>query len=117
MTYSRHWVRLFIKGFLSIAFRVYYRSIQVQGQRSVTEEGAVLLVANHPNSLLDPAILVHLIPRTLQFGAKHTLFSGPMGLVLEAFGAIPLVRAHVLPLRVCCPLLLLGQYSGLAIEL
>ena len=94
MTSSRHWVRLLIKGFLSIAFRVYYRSIQVQGQQSVPEEGAVLLVANHPNSLLDPAILVHLIPRTLQFGAKHTLFSGPLGLVLEAFGAIPLVRAQ-----------------------
>jgi len=51
-------------------------------------------VANHPNSLLDPAILVHLIPRPLHFGAKHTLFSGPLGLVLEAFGAIPLVRTQ-----------------------
>jgi len=94
MTSSKQWVRLLIKGFLRIAFRVYYRSIQVQGAQSVPEEGAVLLVANHPNSLLDPAILVHLIPRTLRFGAKHTLFSGPLGLVLEAFGAIPLVRAQ-----------------------
>ena len=93
MTSSKQWVRLLIKGLLRIAFRVYYRSVQVQGAESVPEEGAVLLVANHPNSLLDPAILVHLIPRPLHFGAKHTLFSGPLGLVLEAFGAIPLVRA------------------------
>ena len=30
----------------------------------------------------------------MHFGAKHTLFSGPFGAVLEAFGAIPLVRAQ-----------------------
>ena len=94
MTSSKKWVRLLIKGLLRITIRVYYRSIQVQGARSIPEEGALLLVANHPNSLLDPAILVHLISRPLHFGAKHTLFFGPLGLVLEAFGAIPLVRAQ-----------------------
>ena len=94
MTSSKKWVRLLIRVLLRIAFRVYYRSIQVQGAESIPEDGAVLLVANHPNSLLDPAILVHLIPRPLHFGAKHTLFSGPLGPVLEAFGAIPLVRTQ-----------------------
>ena len=51
-------------------------------------------MANHPNSLVDPVILAHLLPRTLHFGAKHTLFSGPLRPVLEVFGAIPLVRAQ-----------------------
>ena len=94
MTSSKQWVRLLIKAFLRIAFRIYYRSIQVQGAESIPKEGALLLVANHPNSLVDPAILAHLLPRTLHFGAKHTLFSGPLRPVLEAFGAIPLVRAQ-----------------------
>jgi 1-acyl-sn-glycerol-3-phosphate acyltransferase len=94
MTSSKQWMRLLIKGFLRLAFRAYYRSIQVQGAEVIPKEGAVLLVANHPNSLLDPAILVHLFSRRLHFGAKHTLFAGPYKPILEAFGAIPLVRAQ-----------------------
>ena len=90
MTSSRKWFRLLIKGLLRIAFRIYYRSIQVQGASSLPTEGAVLLVSNHPNSLLDPAILIHLLSRPVHFGAKHTLFSGPMKPILEAFGAIPI---------------------------
>ncbi|MFQ5927718.1 MAG: 1-acyl-sn-glycerol-3-phosphate acyltransferase, partial [Terriglobia bacterium] len=88
------WLRLLIKVFLRVAFRVYYRSIHVRGMEHFPKEGPVLLVANHPNSLLDPAILVHLLPRPVHFGAKHTLFAGPMRLILGAFGAIPLVRAQ-----------------------
>ena len=61
MTSSKQWVRLLIKGLLRIAFRVYYRSVQVQGAESIPKEGALLLVANHPNSLVDPAILAHLL--------------------------------------------------------
>ena len=53
----------------------------------------MLLVANHPNSLVDPALLVHVLPRRIAFGAKHTLFSNALlRPILEAFGAIPLVR-------------------------
>ena len=94
MKSSRHWLRVLVRGVLSLALRIYYRSIQVQGRELVPEQGPVLLVANHPNSLLDPAILVHLLPRTIRFGAKHTLFSGPLKSILDAFGAIPLVRAQ-----------------------
>jgi 1-acyl-sn-glycerol-3-phosphate acyltransferase len=54
----------------------------------------VLLVANHPNSLLDPAILVTLLSRPVYFGAKHTLFKGRLRPILEAFGAIPIVRVQ-----------------------
>ena len=57
-------------------------------------KGPVLLVANRPSSLLDPAVLVYLLSRPVHFGAKHTLFKGPFRAVLEAFGAIPLVRAQ-----------------------
>lgn len=94
MTAPRNWLRVLVKGFLRVAFRIYYRSIQVQGMELVPREGPVLLVANHPNSLLDPAILVRLLPRPVHLGAKHTLFTGPLRSILTAFGAIPLVRAQ-----------------------
>ena len=91
---SAQWLRPVIKGLLRVAFRVYYRSIRVQGMERFPPTGPVLLVANHPSSLLDPAVLVYLLSRPVYFGAKHTLFRGPFGAVLEAFGAIPLVRAQ-----------------------
>ena len=94
MTSSASGLRLLIKGLLRVAFRVYYRSIQVQGIERLPARGPVLLVANHPNSLLDPALLVNLLPRPVHFGAKHTLFTGLLRPVLEAFQAIPLVRAQ-----------------------
>ncbi len=88
----RSGIRLTIKGFLRIALRVYYRSIQVQGRELFPKQGPVLLVANHPNSLVDPAVLVDLLSQPVHFGAKHKLFSSPMRPILEAFGAIPVVR-------------------------
>ena len=89
-----NWLRLLVKGFLKVAFWLYYRSICVQGIEHLPDQGPVLLVANHPNSLLDPAILIRLLSRPILFGAKHTLFRSPMRPILKAFGVIPLVRAQ-----------------------
>jgi 1-acyl-sn-glycerol-3-phosphate acyltransferase len=87
-------LRLVIGGLLRAAFRLYFRSINVHGIERFPEEGPVLLVANHPNSLLDPAILVTLLPRPVHFGAAIVIFKGPFVRILEAFGAVPLVRAQ-----------------------
>jgi len=94
MSAARRVLRSTITNLLRVAFRVYFRTIRVIGLERVPAHGAVLIVANHPNSLLDPAILITVLPRPVHFGAKHTLFNGPLGGVFEAFGAIPLVRAQ-----------------------
>ena len=86
-------LRRLIKALLRVAFRAYYSDIDVQGMERLPAEGPVLLVANHPNSILDPAILIYLLPRPIAFGAKHTLFRNALFRpILDAFGAIPLVR-------------------------
>ena len=112
----QNWLRVLVKWFLRVVFRVYYRSIQVQGMELVPREGAVLLVANHPNSLLDPAILIHLLLRPVHFGAKHTLFTGPLRSILAAFGAIPLVRAQDEPRAMRRNLAALDRYEALLRE-
>ncbi len=56
-------------------------------------EGALLLVANHPNTLLDPALIQATAGRTVRFLAKSTLFTGhPMSPFIRRSGAIPVYR-------------------------
>ena len=55
--------------------------------------GAVLLVANHPNALLDPALVQTTAGRPVRFLAKSTLFRGHvLGPIIRLSGAIPVYR-------------------------
>ncbi len=55
--------------------------------------GAVLLVANHPNALLDPALVQTTAGRPVRFLAKSTLFRGHvLGPIIQRSGAIPVYR-------------------------
>ena len=54
--------------------------------------GAVLLLPNHPNALLDPAIVWATAGRDVRFLAKSTLFEGAFAPVLKGAGAIPVYR-------------------------
>lgn len=54
--------------------------------------GAVLLLANHANALLDPAVVWATAGRDVRFLAKSTLFDGPLRPLLTGAGAIPVYR-------------------------
>jgi glycerol-3-phosphate O-acyltransferase / dihydroxyacetone phosphate acyltransferase len=53
---------------------------------------AALLLPNHPNALLDPALVWASAGRDVRFLAKSTLFRGPFGWILAGAGAIPVYR-------------------------
>jgi 1-acyl-sn-glycerol-3-phosphate acyltransferase len=59
---------------------------------AVPEHGTVILLPNHPNALLDPAVVWATAGRDVRFLAKSTLFDGAFGIVLRAAGAIPVYR-------------------------
>lgn len=77
------------------SLRVFFRDIHVAGREHVPAEGerAVIFAGNHPNSLLDPALVVATSGRIVHFAAKDKLFEPPFGLVLSAVGAVPIARA------------------------
>ncbi|MEP6918733.1 MAG: 1-acyl-sn-glycerol-3-phosphate acyltransferase, partial [Acidobacteriota bacterium] len=54
--------------------------------------GAVLLLPNHVNALLDPAVIWATAGRDVRFLAKSTLFDGPLRPLLAGAGAIPVYR-------------------------
>ena len=75
----------------SLAVRAFHRVSIAGGQ--VPSEGPVLLVANHPNSLLDPALVAMAADRPVRFLAKAPLFTDPaVGWLVRAAGAIPIFR-------------------------
>ncbi len=55
-------------------------------------DGAVLLLPNHPNALLDPAVVWATAGRHVRFLAKSPLFHGPLKPLLVWAGAIPVYR-------------------------
>lgn len=68
---------------------LFYRVDQVG---SPPQTGPLLLVANHANALLDPAIVWATAGRDVRFLAKSTLFDGPFKPFLAGAGAIPVYR-------------------------
>ncbi len=73
------------------AARVYYR-LTLAGE-PVPARGPVLLVANHPNSLIDPLLVCAAARRPVRFLAKAPLFGdAKTGWMVRAVGAIPVYR-------------------------
>jgi glycerol-3-phosphate O-acyltransferase / dihydroxyacetone phosphate acyltransferase len=68
---------------------VFYR---VDTAGSVPAAGPVLLLPNHPNALLDPAVIWATAKRDIRFLAKSTLFDGTFAPILNGAGAIPVYR-------------------------
>jgi 1-acyl-sn-glycerol-3-phosphate acyltransferase len=75
----------------SLALRGFYR-VRMAGVR-VPASGPVLLVANHPNSLMDPAAVAAAAGRPVRFLAKAPLFThSSVGWLIRGSGAIPVYR-------------------------
>jgi glycerol-3-phosphate O-acyltransferase / dihydroxyacetone phosphate acyltransferase len=73
--------------------KLFYR-LSLAGGR-VPARGPVLLVANHPNSLLDPAMVAAMARRPVRFLAKAPLFGhAGVGWLVKGAGAIPVYRAQ-----------------------
>jgi glycerol-3-phosphate O-acyltransferase / dihydroxyacetone phosphate acyltransferase len=83
-----------LRGTAAIALRWYYADVAVQGSERVPHDGPLLILANHPNALIDPLLVGTAIDRRVLLTAKATLFEHPaLALLLEAAGVVPLRRA------------------------
>ncbi|MBA3391777.1 MAG: 1-acyl-sn-glycerol-3-phosphate acyltransferase [Deltaproteobacteria bacterium] len=79
--------------FLRIVTRVFFRQVEVAGIENIPGTGPVLFAGNHPNSLIDPILIITTCQRKAHFAAKDSLFKGRiMGMLLRGLGAVPLAR-------------------------
>src|SRR5690349_4151648 len=79
----------FVRFLARLACRLFYR---VDCVNKPPASGATLLLPNHPNALLDPAVIWATAERDIRFLAKSTLFDGALKFIVAGSGAIPVYR-------------------------
>jgi glycerol-3-phosphate O-acyltransferase/dihydroxyacetone phosphate acyltransferase len=80
---------------LRLAVQIFFRRVEVVGLEHVPEEGdgGVLFCGNHPNSLLDPVLVIVHSGRVVYFAAKDVLFASPfLSFFMTRLGAVPIRR-------------------------
>ncbi len=83
-----------IRRLARIALGWYYRRIEISGADRVPADAPLLIVANHPNAMIDPMLVATTLARRVTFTGKATLFENPLlRLFLGAIGMVPLRRA------------------------
>ncbi|MEZ5428882.1 MAG: lysophospholipid acyltransferase family protein [Pyrinomonadaceae bacterium] len=86
-------IRRIIHAIVSIALRLFFRRIETVNAAQVPYRGALIFVMNHPNGLIDPALVFVALPRKVSFLAKSTLFSIPvLSYILRVVEALPVYR-------------------------
>lgn len=76
-----------------ITARSYFRRVEIAREDRMPREGAVILAANHPQSITDALILGLSTPRVIHFVAHSGLFRNPVqALLLRGAGVIPIHR-------------------------
>lgn len=85
--------RRMLCAILSLALRIFFRRVEVQGLERVPRTGATIFVLNHPNGLIDPVFILCHAPRAVSFLAKAPLFKMPViGFLARTLDAIPVYR-------------------------
>lgn len=80
-----------IRAVVRFALQRFYRLELVR--RTEALDGPLMLVGNHPNSLVDPALVFVVTPRHVTFLAREPLFRAPvLGWLLKGLGALPVYR-------------------------
>ena len=95
-----------IRSIVAFALGLFYR---IEVRRKVQDvSGPVMFVCNHPNSLIDPALVFVLTSRQVTFLAREPLFrSRP----------VPLLLASLAALASALPTLALAAHAGTGVSL
>ncbi|HEX5003238.1 MAG TPA: 1-acyl-sn-glycerol-3-phosphate acyltransferase [Bacteroidia bacterium] len=83
----------FARRIITIALHIFFRKIVVTGKEHIPAKGPVLLIANHPNTLIDPLIVASITQQQIGFVANATIYSVKfLTPVFRYFHVIPIYR-------------------------
>ncbi len=84
----------FLKILIGFGIRLYYKKIHINHIENLQNDGPRILIANHPNTLMDAWILGQICKEPIYFMTKGTFFSNKLKSVfLRSLGLIPINRA------------------------
>lgn len=82
-----------LRAVLRLVAGVFFRQVEVVGGEHVPPTGPVIFAGNHPNSLIDPVLILTTCGRRVHFVAQDMLFrSRLLRPILGALGAVPVRR-------------------------
>lgn len=83
-----------INFIIGSALRIYYRKIEIINAANLETKGPSIIIANHPNTLMDALIIAYTSKQPIYFLAKATLFNSKWKLwLLQKMYMIPINRA------------------------
>jgi glycerol-3-phosphate O-acyltransferase / dihydroxyacetone phosphate acyltransferase len=86
-------VYITLRFLLTIAVRVFFRSIHITAKENIPARGPLIIVANHPNTFMDPIVIATILNRKIFFLAKGEVFKSAFAKwLLPKFNMIPVYR-------------------------
>lgn len=67
-----------LKFIVGISIRIYYRSLKVRNAFNLDHSGPKIIIANHPNTLMDAWLIGHVSKEPIYYMAKGTFFNSPV---------------------------------------
>lgn len=64
-----------LKIIFGISLRVFFKSLKINDKENAPEKGAMLVVANHPNTFMDPVIIASFLKPQVFFIANASVFT------------------------------------------
>ncbi len=84
---------LIFRVMIRFTLRVFYKEFFVLGREKIPKNGPIIMVANHPNTLMDPLIVASLLKQRAGFLGNGSLFRNKwMAALLSYFHVIPVWR-------------------------
>ncbi|MCK0130644.1 lysophospholipid acyltransferase family protein [Flavobacteriaceae bacterium F08102] len=81
------------RAFIAVGLLFFYKKIIVVGKENIPKKGAVLLVSNHKNALLDPLLIATHTSRSLHFLTRASAFKIPfVKWLLSTVNMLPIYR-------------------------
>ena len=84
---------IWIRKFVQLGLHTFFRELEVNGVENVPTDRGGIVIAWHPNGMVDPALIFSTFPTDLMFGARHGLFQWPiLGWIMRQVGTVPIYR-------------------------
>jgi 1-acyl-sn-glycerol-3-phosphate acyltransferase len=84
----------FLKAIIGLGIRLYYREIRVKHRERLEHDGPLIILANHPNTLMDAWMVGFVCKKRINYMAKATFFNTPLKMwFLRGLGLVPINRA------------------------